>query len=244
MNRSSDWLHQARADLDLAAVSAEAGHHEWACFACHQAVEKALKALHLAHGQQVWGHGLGRSYRELPRAVAERLAAAVGDLDDRLRILDTSTSPRAIPIACRMGPPLTISAVCKAPTPSAMPVRLLTQSLLRWPEANEVREQVRRWAATLGDQRPGLRRVGVFGSYGRGDAGVGSDLDLLLVDARACGLQRERLAELPLEELPLSCDALVLTPAEHDQLLAGDSRMARELDRDTRWLWQRAGDDA
>jgi len=123
-----------------------------------------------------------------------------------------------------------------------MPVRLLTQSLLRWPEANEVREQVRRWATTLGDQRPGLLRVGVFGSYGRGDAGVGSDLDLLLVDARACGLQRERLAELPLEELPLSCDALVLTPAEHDQLLAGDSRMARELERDTRWLWERVGD--
>jgi hypothetical protein len=101
-----------------------------------------------------------------------------------------------------------------------MPVRLLTQSLLRWPEANEVREQVRRWAVTLGDQRPGLLRV----------------------DARACGLQRERLAELPLEELPLSCDALVLTPAEHDRLLAGDSRMARKLERDTRWLWQRAGD--
>lgn len=36
MNRSADWLHQARADLELAGVSAAAGHHEWACFACHQ----------------------------------------------------------------------------------------------------------------------------------------------------------------------------------------------------------------
>lgn len=51
-------------------------------------------------------------------------------------------------------------------TPSAMPVRSLTQSLLRWPEPE---------------------RVGVFGSYGRGDAGVGSDLYLLLIDAEACG---------------------------------------------------------
>jgi len=106
MNRSSDWLHQARADLDLAAVSAEAGHHEWACFACHQAVEKALKALHLAHGQQVWGHGLGRSYRELPRAVAERLAAAVGDLDDRLRILDTLYIPTRHPDSLPDGAPV------------------------------------------------------------------------------------------------------------------------------------------
>ena len=120
-----------------------------------------------------------------------------------------------------------------------MPVRSLTQLLLRWPEPPEVREQVRLWAATLGEWRPGLQRVGVFGSYGRGDAGVGSDLDLLLVDDRASGLQRERLAELPLAELPLSCDALVLTPAEHAELLAGGSRMARELERDTRWLWGR-----
>ncbi len=84
MNRSADWLQQSRADLAVAAVNASAGHHEWACFACHQAVEKALKGLHLRHGQQIWGHGLGRSWRELPPAVGAALAAAVPDLDDRL----------------------------------------------------------------------------------------------------------------------------------------------------------------
>jgi hypothetical protein len=52
MNRSADWLHQAQADLVLAGVSAAAGQHEWACFACHQAVEKALKGLHLRHGRR------------------------------------------------------------------------------------------------------------------------------------------------------------------------------------------------
>ena len=36
--------------------------------------------------------------------------------------------------------------------------------------------------------------------------------------------------------LPLSCDALVLTPAELDQLLGGSSRMAQELQRDLRWF--------
>ena len=52
MNRSTNWLPEAIADLDLVQVSAEAGHHEWACFACHQAVEKALKGLHLQRGLQ------------------------------------------------------------------------------------------------------------------------------------------------------------------------------------------------
>jgi HEPN domain-containing protein len=97
MNRSADGLHQAQADLELAGVSAAAGHHEWACFACHQAVEKALKGLHLAHGQQAWGHGLGRSWRDLPPAVAVALAASVSDLEDRLRILDALYIPTRNP---------------------------------------------------------------------------------------------------------------------------------------------------
>jgi HEPN domain-containing protein len=105
MNRSADWLHQAHADLDLAGVSAAAGHHEWACFACHQAVEKALKALHLHAGQQAWGHGLGRSFRDLPSQVAEPLAAAVSDLEDRLRILDTLYIPTRDPDSLPEGAP-------------------------------------------------------------------------------------------------------------------------------------------
>ena len=78
--------------------------------------------------------------------------------------------------------------------------------------------------------------MGVFGSYGRGTASVGSDLDLLLIDEAADGPQHQRLCSWPLERLPLSCDALVLTPAELEQLLRGSSRMARELQTDLLWL--------
>ena len=105
MNRSADWLHQAHSDLDLAAVSAAAGHHEWACFACHQAVEKALKALHLHHGQQAWGHGLGRSWREMPPVVGAALAEALSDLEDRLRILDALYIPTRYPDSLPDGAP-------------------------------------------------------------------------------------------------------------------------------------------
>ena len=105
MNRSADWLHQAQADLAQAQLSAEAGHHEWACFACHQAAEKALKALHLHHGQQSWGHGLGRSFRDLPPAVATQLAAQVTDLEDRLRVLDALYIPTRYPDSLPEGAP-------------------------------------------------------------------------------------------------------------------------------------------
>jgi len=36
--------------------------------------------------------------------------------------------------------------------------------------------------------------------------------------------------------LPLSCDALVLTSVELESLLASGSRMAKELNRDLRWI--------
>ena len=123
--------------------------------------------------------------------------------------------------------------------PSAMPVRSLTQSLLRWPEPEQVLAQVRDWAVRIAADHPGLERVGVFGSYGRGEAGVGSDLDLLLIDADARGTQQRRLPLWPLEELPLSCDALVFTPSEHATLLASGTAMAAALGRDSRWLWER-----
>ena len=118
-----------------------------------------------------------------------------------------------------------------------MPVRSLAPSLLRWPEAEQVLSQVQAWAERVAAEHPGLVRVGVFGSYGRGDAGVGSDLDLLLIDTRAHGPQHQRLLAWPLAELPLSCDALVLTPDEHHDLLASGSAMANALALDTLWLW-------
>jgi len=54
-------------DLEQAEQSMQAARHEWACFAAHQAVEKALKGLNLALGQQVWGHTLTRLWAVLPR---------------------------------------------------------------------------------------------------------------------------------------------------------------------------------
>jgi HEPN domain-containing protein len=65
-DRARDWLAQAARDLDQARDSKAAGRHEWACFASHQAAEKALKALHLHVGQDAWGHVVATLLRELP----------------------------------------------------------------------------------------------------------------------------------------------------------------------------------
>lgn len=55
-NRYGDWFRQAEADLRLARTALAGGHHEWSCFAAHQAAEKAIKAVFLTRGTEAWGH--------------------------------------------------------------------------------------------------------------------------------------------------------------------------------------------
>jgi len=60
-----------------------------------------------------------------------------------------------------------------------MPVRSLRSPVLQWPPEAEVVAALRRWARDL--DLPGLVALGCHGSYARGEAGVGSDLDLVLI---------------------------------------------------------------
>ena len=62
-----------------------------------------------------------------------------------------------------------------------MPVRSLRSSVLRWRDRSEVDQAARRRAAEVGTKCPDVLRTGYFGSYARGDWGVGSDLDLLVI---------------------------------------------------------------
>jgi hypothetical protein len=62
-----------------------------------------------------------------------------------------------------------------------MPVRSLTSSALRWPDAETVHRAALAWAVALAQSEPAIVAIGYFGSYARGDAGVGSDLDLVVL---------------------------------------------------------------
>jgi len=102
-DRSADWLAQGRRDLEQAQQSMQAGRHEWACFAAHQAAEKALKALNLAHHQQAWGHTLTRLWAVLPLQAWE--PAPPADIEDRLRLLDGYYIPTRYPDSYPEGTP-------------------------------------------------------------------------------------------------------------------------------------------
>jgi HEPN domain-containing protein len=70
-NRARDWLAQAKRDLEHTETSRRAGQHDWACFASRHAAEKALKGLHLHHGQEASGHVVTRLMADLPIEVPQ-----------------------------------------------------------------------------------------------------------------------------------------------------------------------------
>jgi HEPN domain-containing protein len=85
-NRANDWFSQAERDLVMAAAARSQGLHEWGCFAAQQAAEKAVKALHLAHGQEAWGHTITRLLADSPVAPAH-------DILEKARVLDNFYVP-------------------------------------------------------------------------------------------------------------------------------------------------------
>ncbi|MBN1635652.1 MAG: HEPN domain-containing protein [Deltaproteobacteria bacterium] len=99
-NRDHDWLAQAKRDLEQAEDSRRAGRHEWACFACHQAAEKAVKALHLNKGQEAWGHVIAKLMQELPDKI--ELAEGIIEMG---RVLDNFYIPTRYPNGHPEGPP-------------------------------------------------------------------------------------------------------------------------------------------
>lgn len=89
------------------------------------------------------------------------------------------------------------------------------------------------WARRLLDAYSQLRRVGYFGSYARGDWGVGSDLDVVLVVDRADGPFEERAMAVDATALPVPADVLVYTTAEWDALTG---RMREVLRQEVVWV--------
>src|SRR5256885_999234 len=100
----------------------------------------------------------------------------------RGRCWTRSTSRRATRTAIPKGRRSSTTAHFRARRHCALPVRSLSSSVVVWPDRAAVESALRLWAEEAA-RIPELVRVGYFGSYARGDWGVGSDLDVVLVVA-------------------------------------------------------------
>ena len=119
-----------------------------------------------------------------------------------------------------------------------MPVRCLSSPVLRWPDAQAVDLAVRRWAEELGRRRPEVLRIGYFGSYARGDWGVGSDLDIVIVVSHSDRPFVRRACGWDATGLPVPADVLVYTEEEWERF-EPESRFARALRDEVRSVYVR-----
>jgi predicted nucleotidyltransferase len=85
------------------------------------------------------------------------------------------------------------------------------------------------WAGAERRRRPELVRLGVFGSYARGEAGVGSDLDLVAVVRQATEPFARRAAAWDITSLPVPAEILVYTEGEWEAVQARGGRFAEML---------------
>ena len=119
-----------------------------------------------------------------------------------------------------------------------MPVRSLNSSVFKWPDRSEVDHAVRDWAEIAVNSREGIIKLGYFGSYARGDWGVGSDLDLVVIVDHATEPFERRSLTWDLSPLPVPSELLVYTLTEWQLLQKKGGRFARTLEQETVWVYE------
>lgn len=117
-----------------------------------------------------------------------------------------------------------------------MPSRSSDSSVLRWPDRAVVLSAARQWAASVRAERPEIEAIGCFGSYARGDWGVGSDLDLVAIVSASTEPFARRALAFDLSHLPVPAEILVYVREEWQRLLARDDRFARTMRGEVVWL--------
>ena len=92
------------------------------------------------------------------------------------------------------------------------------------------------WAKQLADQNPDVMRVGYFGSYARGDWGVGSDVDVLVLVRVSQTPFERRGIQWAAMDLPVPADVLVYTLAEWESMDSA-SRWCKTIAAEVVWVY-------
>jgi hypothetical protein len=120
-----------------------------------------------------------------------------------------------------------------------MPVRSSNSSVLKWPDHKTVDRAARSWSSEQALHQDEIIRLGYFGSYARGDWGVGSDLDLIAIITVTSDPFERRSQKWDLNGLPVPADLIVYTLQEWEGLQNKESKFARMLRDETIWIFTR-----
>lgn len=120
-----------------------------------------------------------------------------------------------------------------------MPVRSLRSSVLKWPGRAIVDQAVRQWAAAVAQTRDDVLAVAYLGSYARGDWGVGSDVDLLILVAASDQPFHQRAMKFDTRVLPVPADVFVYTEEEWRTMEREGRRFQRTVEQEGVWVYRR-----
>jgi HEPN domain-containing protein len=81
MERSKDWIDEAKGDLEHAKSDEERGYYNWACFSAQQSAEKAIKAVFQKLKAVAWGHSVADLLKELSKKFEVSAALMDGALE-------------------------------------------------------------------------------------------------------------------------------------------------------------------
>lgn len=118
-----------------------------------------------------------------------------------------------------------------------MPVRSLTSPVLKWPEPQKVLQALKHWVETLVKTQSDIVQIGYFGSYARGDWGVGSDLDIILVVDRENTPFEMRSSRFDTLEIPVPVDILVYTLEEWQ--MNQRKKFFQTIENEAVWVYRR-----
>lgn len=122
-----------------------------------------------------------------------------------------------------------------------MPVRSLTSSVLKWPDLEQIHQVLDRWVKYQVVQRPDIQRIGYFGSYARGDWGVGSDLDLIIIVDEDERPFSERSLAFDTSRFPLPVELIVYTLDEWRSLSERSKEFCEAIEKEAVWLYESYG---
>jgi predicted nucleotidyltransferase len=122
---------------------------------------------------------------------------------------------------------------------SNMPVRSLNSSVLKWPDQKAVYQALKSWSLEQGQRLPELKQLGYFGSYARGDWGVGSDVDLIAIVDNASEPFERRALNWELKSFPVPAEILVYTAKEWKGMQKRSERFIRVINAEVIWTYTR-----
>lgn len=122
-----------------------------------------------------------------------------------------------------------------------MPVRSLNSSIMKWPNRHQVHTAMSQWVEQLDNTTPDnaastLLSAGYFGSYAQDNAGVGSDLDIVIIVTESHLPFNHRYNIWDFSTIPVPVEAQVYTVHEWQQLPARQPRFYKTLVEETCWI--------